>query len=249
MIDERIAERRRQVRDQRRRHRLRRTIVLAVLLAIVVALVVVERSDLVGLEEVQVVGTQRLSVEEVVAAADLPLGTSTLRLGLGAAEDRVERLPLVRDASARRVDPLTVEIRVAERVPALNVRHGDERVLVDRDGVVVAEGNLRGLPQIRVDEAPPAPGEDVTAQPALANAHRAWRELSGPLRAEVVRYDASGPDELDLRLASGVTVRFGRAERVDEKVRSLGAVLEDLGDTEVEAIDVRAPSSPVVTPP
>jgi hypothetical protein len=41
-------------------------------------------------------------------------------------------------------------------------------------------------------------------------------------------------------------VRFGRAERVDEKVRALGAILGDVGDSPVTVIDVRAPSAPVV---
>lgn len=249
MIDERIAQRRREVREQRRRHRLRRTVTAVVLLVLAVAFVVVERSDLVALEEVEVTGTERLDADEVIAAADLPLGTSTLRLRLDAAEARVEALPLVRDATARRLDPLTVRIEVTERVPALNVTGVGERVMVDRDGVVVEAGRLDDLPEIVVGTAPPPPGERVDDLPALANAHRAWRGLSGPLRTEVVRYLADGPDELDLELASGVRVHFGRAERVDEKVRALGAVLEDLDGTPVASIDVRAPSTPVITPP
>ncbi|HSK22360.1 MAG TPA: FtsQ-type POTRA domain-containing protein [Egicoccus sp.] len=249
MIDERIAQRRRQVREQRRQHRLRRTVTLVLLAVVAVALVVVERSDLVALEEVEVVGTDRLEVEAVIAAADLPLGTSTLRLRLGDAEARVEGLPLVREATARRLDPLTVQIEVVERVPAVNVTGDGEQVLVDRDGVVIEPGRLDGLPEIVVSVSPPAPGERVDALPALANAHRAWRGLSGPLRTEVVRYRAGGPDALDLELASGVLVHFGRAERVDEKVRALGAVLEDLDGTPVASIDVRAPSTPVITPP
>jgi cell division protein FtsQ len=164
-------------------------------------------------------------------------------------EERVEELPLVRSADARRLDPLTVLIEVVEREPVLTVQGRGEHVLVDRDGIVLAEGRVDELPVVRLREAPPAPGEQVEEHPALANAHRAWRSLSGPLRADVVRYDARDPDDLTLRLRSGVDVRFGRAERVDEKVRALGAVLEDLGDTPVAAIDVRAPSAPVVTPP
>jgi len=249
VIDERIAQRRRAVREQRRQHRLRRTVTLVVLAVLAIAFVVVERSDLVALEEVVVVGTERLAVDAVIEAADLPLGTSTLRLGLGDAEARVEALPLVREATARRLDPLTVEIEVVERVPAVNVTGNREQVMVDRDGVVVEPGRLEGLPEIVVSRTPPPPGEQVAALPALANAHRAWRGLSGPLRTEVVRYLADGPDELDLELASGVLVHFGRADRVDEKVRALGAVLEDLDGTEVASIDVRAPSTPVITPP
>jgi cell division protein FtsQ len=246
MIDERIAERRRQVRGERRRGRLRRTVTVIVVLLLAVAVVLVERSALVGLEEVEVVGTARLDPDTVLDAADLTLGTSTLRLRLGAVEERVEALPLVRDASARRLDPLTVRIAVRERQPVLNVVAGRQAVLVDRDGIVLAEGQVDGLPVIRLQDAPPAPGEEVTATPALANAHATWRSLSGPLRAEVERYEADGPDELSLVLRSGVEVRFGRADRVDEKVRALGAVLDDVGVADVAIIDVRAPGAPVV---
>jgi cell division protein FtsQ len=246
VIDQRIAERRRQIRGEQRRGRLRRTLVVVALVALGVVLVLVERSALVGLEEVEVAGTDRLEPGEVLAAADLELGTSTLRLRLGAVEDRVETLPLVREASARRLDPLTVRIEVTERQPVLNVRGAEDTVLLDRDGVLLVAGHVEGLPEIRLADGVPAPGEAVSADPALANAHEAWRTLSGPLRAEVVRYDAVGADELALHLRSGVEVRFGRAERVDEKVRALGAVLDDVAEADVAVIDVRAPSAPVV---
>jgi cell division protein FtsQ len=247
-IDDRIAERRREVRRDRQRGRRRRTVtILAVVLA-VAALVGVERSPLVGLESVEVVGTDRLTEEEVLDAADLELGTSTLRLRLGRVEDRVEELPLTLAADARRLDPLRVRIDVTERVPVLVAHAGQDRALVDRSGQVIATGDVEGLPTITVTGDLPAPGERGPVGGPVDVAVSAWRGLSGPLRAEVVRYD-TGPDEdLDLQLRSGVTVRFGRPERIDEKVRALGAVLEDVGDTRVTAIDVRAPARPVVVP-
>ena len=61
-------------------------------------------------------------------------------------------------------------------------------------------------------------------------------------------YEADEPDQLRLKLRTGTVVVFGRADQVDEKARALGAVLEDLGDTAVAEIDVRAPSRPVVVP-
>lgn len=246
MIDERIAERRRGVREDARRSRLRRTVTVVVVALLVAGLVAVERSPLVGLEEVRVAGADRLTEAEVRDASELELGRSTLRLRLGRVERRVERLPLVRAADARRLDPLTVLIEVVEREPALVVEGGGATRLVDREGVVMQDEELEGLPRVSLDEEPPAPGETVGEVAALRNAFAAWRALSGPLRTEVVHYEAGGPDDLSLRLASGVQVRFGRAERVDEKVRALGVILEDAGDEEVSEIDVRAPSAPVV---
>jgi cell division protein FtsQ len=246
VIDERIAERRASVRGERRRARLRRTRVAVVVLLLAGLLVALERSPLVGLDRIEVTGTDRLEPEEVRAAADLPLGSSTLRLRLGEATARVETLPLVRRARIQRLDPLSVRIEVQEREPSLIAAGRGRQVLVDRDGVVIADGAVDGLPVVALRDAPPEVGEDVTAVPALANAHRAWRGLSGDLRVAVARYDARGPDDLWLELRSGVEVRFGRADRIDEKVRALGAILGDVGDTPVQVIDVRAPSAPVV---
>lgn len=251
MIDERIAERRAAVRDDQRRGRLRRTRRVVLLVLVLAALVALERSPLVGLEEVEVVGTERLEPSEVLDAAELELGTSTLRLGLGAVTERVEALPLVRDASAGRTDPLSVRIEVTERVPELVVTgDGDVRYL-DREGIVIdelapGEQTIATLPVVALTGPPPAVGATVAIDPALANAHGVWSSLSGSLRAQVAVYRATGPDELTLELTSGVEVRFGRAERTDEKVRALGAVLDDIGDTPVATIDVRAPQAPVV---
>ena len=248
VIDEKIAERRRAIREGRRRSRLRRTVTAVLLVMLVVGLVALERSALVGLEEIRVVGADRVEEDAVRAATELELGTSTLRLRLGRVEERVARLPAVRVASARRLDPLTVLIEVAEREPRLVAESEGDRALVDREGVLFEEGREDGLPRIRIDGGLPEVGSSVAEDAALENAFRAWRGLTGPLRAEVVRYEAAGVDDLVLELESGLLVRFGRAHRVDEKVRALGVILEDIDDAEISEIDVRAPSSPVVVP-
>lgn len=250
MVDTRIAERRAQVRREERSRRLRRTVLVASLLALLGIAYAIERSPLVALAEVRVQGAQRLDPSEVRRAAGLSLGTSTLRLRLAQVEARVEALPLVAEATARRLDPLTVLITVEERRPALVARRGERRVMLDASGRILAEGGEPGLVPILVlgEGGLPAPGEGVGSEPALAGAHRAWIGLSGPLRAEVVRLVARAPDEIDLVLARGTTVRLGRPDRLDEKVRALGSVLEDVGDRAVTVIDVRAPAAPVVVP-
>jgi cell division protein FtsQ len=252
-IDDRIAERRREVRRDRQLRRRRRTVRLLVAVVVVALLVIVERSPLVGLEDVQVAGTERLTATAVREAAALELGTSTLRLGLPTVEERVRALPLVGAVDAHRLDPLTVRIAVTEREPALVLRGDGEPVLADRTGVVIgpADGTLAapdGLPVLALPGPPPAPGEGGPDGGPAAAAVTVWRGLSGPLRAEVERVRAASADDLTLDLGSGVEVRFGAAERIDEKVRALGAVLEDVRDTPVTAIDVRAPMRPVVVP-
>lgn len=246
MIDERIASRRKDVREARKRARLRRTLRMVGVVVLLAALVAVERSPLVALDDVRVSGVERLAETDVLDVAALEPGTSTLRLRLREVEQNVGELPLVHTATARRLDPLTVEIAVEERVPALQVRGGGVNAIVDREGVVILRGVVSGIPEVWLPSAPPQPGATVNDDAALANAYEAWRSLSGPLRARVARYIAAGPDELSLLLIDDIEVRFGRAERTDEKVRALGAVLADVAGTDVAIIDVRAPRAPVV---
>lgn len=246
MIDERIASRRKDVRAERKRARLRRTVRAVVLAVLLAGLFVLERSPLVALEEIRVNGTERLEPRDVIDASKLALGTSTLRLRLRGAERAIEALPLVRDASARRIDPLKVEIQVEERTPALQIRGAGVDAIADREGVIILRGVATGVPEIWLPVTPPQPGATVAADATLANAYLVWRSLSGPLRGRVLRYVAAGPDELSLILIDGIEVRFGRAERIDEKVRALGAVLADVTGTDVSVIDVRAPRAPVV---
>lgn len=247
-MDQRIAERRARVRREQRRRRLRRTLLLTAVAAVAMGLLVVERSGLVALDEVRVTGTVRLDPDVVREAAGLELGTSTLRLDLGAATRRVEALPLVREARIRRSDPLTVVIEVTERVPVMVVRAGDEQVLVDEAGVVIAAGSEPGLVVVDTVGPLPPPGRTVAALPAAAAAHAIHMRLSGALAARVVRYEAADPRGVVAVLDDGTRVEFGGPDRIDEKVRALGAILEDLGAVRVSAIDVRAPRAPVVRP-
>ena len=248
VVDDRIAERRQQVRAARRRRRLRRTVAVVVLAVLAGVAFLIERSDLVALQEVRVLGVERLTEDAVRTAADLELGTSTLRLRLGAAEERVEALPMVLRADASRADPLTVEIAVTERVPYVTVEGSNGAVLVDAEGHVISEGRGRGLPTIRLPGAVPAPGATVAADAGLAGAFRLATTLPGPLRARVARYVVDGSQALSLRLDDGVQVLVGDVSRLPEKARALGAVLEDVGETSVSVIDVRAPSNPTVRP-
>lgn len=251
-MDERIAERRAEVRRDEQLRRRRRTVRVAVALLVLVVLVAVERSPLVGLEEIEVVGTERLTAAEVREAADLAPGTSTLRLRLRAVEERVAGLPLVAAADASRVDPLTVRIAVTERVPALRLT-GDPGWLLDREGTVLApaDGSVEvpaGAVRVVASGEVPAPGEGPEGGSPLAAAVGTWRGLTGALRAEVTLVRADAAAEVLLELRDGTEVRWGRAERHDEKSRALGAVLEDLAGAQVTTIDVTAPGRPSVAP-
>ncbi len=247
-VDERFEQRRAEVRRTNRSRRLWRTITVLILLVVLAAAWAVERSWLVELAEIQVTGTQRLEPAVVLDAADLELGTSTLRLRLGPARERVEALPLVAHADVRRIGAVAVRIDIVERVPELVGRLGESGVLVDAEGIVIATGQDPVLTQVRVSQGRlPQPGVRLGPDSALGAGHRVWQGLSGPLRAEVDHIEARSSADVDVLLADGTRVRFGRPDLLDEKVRALGALLEELAGERVRVIDVRAPANPTVS--
>jgi cell division protein FtsQ len=246
-MDDRIADRRAGVRRERRAARLRRTLLVTALVLAVGSLVWLEQSEMAAVRSIEVVGLERVAVDAVLEAADIEPGRSILRLRSTPAEARVRELPAVRDVVVRRAALDRIVIEVTERAPVLNVEHWRTVRLLDRDGVLIEDGSVEGLPLIRLATAPPPLGATFASHAALSNAYRAWAGLSGPLRSQVVLLHA--PDEvgLELELASGVTIRFGRAERIEEKVRAIGVVLDDITGSEVTVIDVRVPAVPVVS--
>lgn len=248
LVNERIARRRAEVRTQRRQRRLRRTLAVLVAAAVVAGFVALERSSLVALADLEVVGLERLTESEVLAAAGVREGMSVLRIRLGAVEERVEALPLVDRVDASRRGPLGLRLEVVESAPALTARFRTSTVLVSDQGVVLGEGEAPGTPVVVVRGPALGAGERVAAAPALATAHEVLLGLPGPVAALVERSRARAADDLELVLEDGTVVRWGDASRSDEKARALGAVLEDLAGRPVTTIDVRAPMAPTVAP-
>ena len=252
MVDTRIAERRQNLKAEQRRRRLRRSLLAVVIISPFAALAVLDATGRLGVETVTVMGASAVSDSEITAAASIQPGDSLVRMSTSAAADRIEALPRVGRADVYRTWRRDVVIEVVERIPVLQAAAGGLQprwVLIDREGVVIGAGDDASLPEIVLRGAPPSLGAHVGDNTALANAYSVWRGLSGPLRTDVHRYIANSQDELRLELRRGVIINFGRAERIDEKVRAIGAVLADIAQREIVEIDVRAPSRPVVVLP
>lgn len=250
-MDERIAARRAEVRAAQRRRRLRRTLTVVVVLLAGTAAWFVDRSSVVALQEVEVTGVERLTAAQVRTAAGLPVGSSTLRLPLAAARDRVQDLPAVATAEVVRTEPVVLTVRVRERQPVLRATSRARSVVLDDDRVVFgppcdACGDDT-LPEVLLASGVPPDGDVADDRSPLGNAAVVAEALGDDLLAQVEVLRAPADlDQLALVLIDGTEVLVGRAERLDEKLRALAAVRSDLGARQVAVIDVRTPLAPVV---
>lgn len=88
--------------------------------------------------EVYCEGTQRIPQEEIIAAAEVPLGESVLLQRLSGIKERVAAIPMVEEVKVRRVFPNKIKIWVRERVPAAYLYDGNSScVVIDVDGKVL----------------------------------------------------------------------------------------------------------------
>ncbi|MER7544150.1 cell division protein FtsQ/DivIB [Actinomadura sp.] len=193
-------------------------------------------SRLLVVRHVEVAGAALAPRDRIVAAAGIHLGTPMARLRTGAIGERVERLREVESAEIERHWPGTVRIVVRERVPVAVFERGGRYHLLDRHGVVVADGETRpsGLPALAV--ASPGPSDKAT-RAALT----VLTGLPERLRGGVSEVEATGPEAVSLHMKNGQTVVWGAAERAREKIRLLDAVRRTAAGRAVRTVDVSSP--------
>jgi cell division protein FtsQ len=227
----------RRMRRRLRRRRLRRWVVVAVPLLLVVLLVtavwVVLASPYLAVRDVHVVGTHRLTPQQVEQAAGIPVGQPIARVDLGAAQRRVEQLQVVRSATVTASWPHTVVVTVVERTPvaAAQTATGGWWQL-DADGVAVTQSSTRpgGLVLIRLDPTTTSP-DTLRAAASVAGSLPSW------LRRQVADVTAQTQDSVRLDLTNGGLVRWGSAQDSATKAQ----VLEALLPRHAHVYDVTAP--------
>jgi len=196
-------------------------------------------------------GTHHATVDAVVAATALS-GERTFLASAARARDRLLRLPAVRDARVAITLPDRAEIQVIERVAIGRWVAGGLEWFVDAEGVLFPSIDGRGAPDLRVSDERGGrqPGERL--DPALVDAAMKLARL----RADDLRADATSPrvvltaggGGLVVRTGAGWEIRFGGAERIDEKIADAKRFLRENAGRKLDYLDVRTPDSIVVSP-
>lgn len=202
---------------------------------------------------VAVLGNAVVPKAEILERAQIDPDRNMWLQGTHAMAARVEAIPYIATASVHRRLPDVLTIVVTERVPYAFVDAGGTRVTVDRALRVLQNGmpadRADSLPAFAVngDGPPPPPGAYVTDSnvKALADVEDALR--SARIDVRLLGYDRFGDVQATLR--NGVVVMLGdRTLQLDQKIAMIEPILEkvDRGGRKVAAIDLRAPTTPVV---
>ena len=198
-------------------------------------------SRLLVVRSVTVTGEHLVTSAQVIAAADVPLGTSLVNVDTGLVARRVEGIRQVASVTVSKDWPDHLSITVQERVPVVAVRMAAGGYdLVDPSGVLVVWSRTKParvpLYQTSVD------GGALRGNPGLATAAAVLAELSPALSKQVAEVGA--PDTANqvlLGLRDGKTVLWGGSDDAAQKNRELAVLLRGAA----HYIDVSAPGTVV----
>lgn len=206
---------------------------------------------LLVVRSVTVTGTHLVSPAQVIAAADVPLGTPLMRVDAGAVTRRVEAIRQVASASVAEDWPDHLAIVVTERVPAVAVRMaGGGYDLVDPTGTIVRMAKTRParLPLLTTSLTGSALRGDpgvIAAADVLAELDLSLARSVATVRvAQVLTGDGDSvvtAQQVTLLLRDGKTVVWGDPSGAAQKNREITILLRK----SVRYIDVRAPGTVV----
>ena len=205
------------------------------------------------IRDVAIEGAHHVAVDTAVATSAL-LGAQSFTASAARARIRLLQLPAVRDAHVEIRIPDRARVVLSERVAVARWLSGagGAELFVDADGVLFASLDPRGAPDVRVTDEQKARQTGERLDPALVDAATKLARL-GP---QDLRPDATSPrvvlaagaTGLVLRVAAGWEIRFGGAERIDDKIALARRFLRDNPQRKLDYVDVRSPDQIVFSP-
>ncbi|MDE3112470.1 MAG: FtsQ-type POTRA domain-containing protein [Chloroflexota bacterium] len=201
---------------------------------------------------VEVAGAHHLTTAQTVAASGLS-GTPVFRASAAAARAALLRAPAVRDARVELRLPDSAAITLVEREAAARWVVGATEWFIDGGGVLFASADPSAAPALRVrDERSASRAAGDRIDPALAAAAIRLAKIGpGELRADAVAPSVRiepGPNGIVLASGAGWEIRFGTADRIEDKLAAALRFLRDRSDRRLEYVDVRNPDRIVFSP-
>jgi len=223
-----------------RRRRTAWLVALGTVLALVGFVLVGAFSPLMALRTVEVVGTSRISADQVKAALGDQLGTPLPLVDFARIRADLGTFPLIQSYVTESRPPDTLVVRIVERTPVGTVVVPGGFNLVDAAGVVIQNGATR---------VPGYPVIDARAGVGSAGFQAATAVIAAvpeAVRQQLDTVTAATTDDVTLVLTGGARVVWGSAERSEYKAVVLAALIVSHPVGTVKEYDVSSPDSAVL---
>lgn len=222
-------------------------------MACAAALLVVALANVARVEDVVVVGAKHLSRDAARSQSGLD-GVPTFLASAADARAQLRTLAAVRDAKVEILLPGTARITLVERQAVGRwVASDNVEWFIDASGILFPSIDRTGAPDLRVSDerAPRTAGERIDPPALVESALRLAALAPGELRADATDLRVvmtAGANGLVLRTGARWEIRFGTADRFDEKLSLAKRFLVDNPTRRLDYVDVRSPDRIVFSP-
>ena len=216
-------------------------------------MLVVALADVARVEDVAVVGAKHVSRDAARSQSGLD-GVPTFLASAADARTQIRTLAAVRDARVEILLPSTARITLVERQAVGRwVASDNVEWFIDASGILFPSIDRTGAPDLRVfDERAAHTAGEAIDPPALVEAALRLAALApGELRSDASDLRVvvtAGPNGLVLRTGARWEIRFGTADRFDEKLSIAKRFLVDNPARRLDYVDVRSPDRIVFSP-
>lgn len=230
------------------RRRLGVLVGVVALAALAGASLAIAHSTLFSARHIRILGATHDEERAILAVSGLDAHPPLIDIDPGADARAIERLAWIDTARVTVAFPASVTVRVTERVPVAFVPLRDGGALVDVTGRVLAEVDAKpaGVVTVESGTAVPRPGRWVERSERELFAVAA--EVPMALNGRIADIAETRQDGIVLGMVDEPLVILGSPEEARAKFVALATVLADVSLTGIGAIDLRAPSNPVLTP-
>ena len=185
-----------------------------------------------GLDQVTISGIAQLTEAEVLAAAGISTKISLAFLDAADVRERLERVPLIKSASVRKLYPNELVVTLTEREPHALWQRNGELFVIAADGTVI---DL--MQHARFAHLPLVVGEDANTR---TTEYLALLQAAGPLKARVIAGTLVSGRRWTLKMDNGVDVRLPETGAATAVARLVSLEREQkILDKDVIAIDLR----------
>lgn len=192
-----------------------------------------------ALEQVTISGISQIRESEVLAAAGLSSKISLAFLDVNAVRERLERVPMIKSASVRKLYPNELVITLTEREPNALWQLNGELFVIAADGTVI---DL--MQDERFVNLPLLVGERANLR---SKEYLALLDAAGPLRNRIRAGTLVSGRRWNLKMDNGMDIRLPELGAVDAVARLAKLEREQkILEKDVLAIDLRIPDRVVV---
>jgi len=192
-----------------------------------------------GIERVTISGIDQLREAEVLGAAGINSKTSLAFLDVGEVRERLERVPLIKSASVRKLYPNELVVTLSERQPHAVWQLNGELFIIAADGTVI---DL--MQDARFADLPFVVGERANAR---TKDYLALLDIAGPLKGRIRAGTLVSGRRWTLKMDNGLDVRLPETGVAEAMARLVKLEREQkILEKDVIAVDLRMPDRVVV---